>query len=274
LAAASIASLHCRIQILEGATTAWLANVLGSMIGVAVGAFIALFILHRQLRQDRELFVLQNQIDRELFTQTLAAERDKEKRARRRAVAVQLAAELKPAADRLRSLEDLDVGEAVWPDYKSCFEAVQRLLVLLHVNDLLGLWDDTISVLGLCCDVWGTTYRAVQECVDENPAEYQPVDPRIELSWRMATMTTSKLELASLVNTLLAWEGEGPLRFPLRTTIDELNAISPKVREQMKKPLRQSQWRQLLKKQFNSGLITEDQFDVRMAQVHASREDE
>ena len=76
-----------------GATTAWLENLLGSMIGVAVGAFVALFVLYRQLRQDRELFVQQSQNDRELFIQTLAADRDKEKRAQRRAVAVQLAAE-------------------------------------------------------------------------------------------------------------------------------------------------------------------------------------
>jgi hypothetical protein len=259
---------------MEGATTAWLANLLGSMIGVAVGAFVALFVLHRQLKQDRELFVQQSQNDRELFIRTLAADRDKEKRAQRRAVAVELAAELKPAADRLRSLKDLDVGEAVWPDYKSCFEAVQRLLVLLHVNDLLGLWEDTISVLGLCYDVWNTTYTAVQQCIDKNPAEYQPLDPRIDLSWRMAFMVTSKRELGSLVNTLLAWDGEGSFRFPGMATTDQLNAITPMVREQMRRPLRGNERLQLLANQLSSGAITKEQFEVRMAQFHASMEDE
>ena len=166
------------------------------------------------------------------------------------------------------------MGEATWPDYKSCFEAVQRLLVLLHVNDLLGLWEDTISVLGLCYEVWSTTYRAVQQCIGENPAEYQSLDPRIELSWRMAIMVTSKRELGSLVNTLLAWEGEGSLRFPGIATTDELNAITPRVRKQMTRPLRENEWPQLLAKQLSSGVITKEQFEVRMAQFHASMEDE
>jgi hypothetical protein len=259
---------------MEGATTAWLANFLGSMIGVAVGAFVALFVLHRQLKQDRELFVQQGRNDRELFMQTLAAERDKEKRIQRRAVAVELAAELKPAAERLRSLKDLDVREPVWPDYESCSDTVQRFLVLLHVNDLLGLWEDIVSALGICYTVWDTTYRVVQECIDDNPEEYQPLDPRIDRSWRMATMMTSRRELGSLVNTLLAWEGEGSLRFPGIATTDELNAMTPRIRELMGRALTENEWHQLLMKQFISGLITKEQFEARTSQVHASMEDE
>jgi hypothetical protein len=57
-------------------------------------------------------------------------------------------------------------------------------------------------------------------------------------------------------------------------TTDQLNAITPMVREQMRRPLRGNERLQLLANQLSSGVITKEQFEVRMAQFHASMEDE
>jgi hypothetical protein len=256
---------------------AWVANVLGSMIGVAIGAFVAVFVLRRQLKHDRDLFAEQSRNDRELFERSLMAEHDKERRDRRRAVAIELANELQPAGDRLErltSFEGLDVSQAVWPDYEFCFEAVRRLQVLLYVNDLLNLWEDTISVLNLCHTVWGTTYRTVQQCIDEDPAEYHTQDPRIRAAFYIAAFMTSRKSLQSLVTTLLAWSGEGPLSFPPIVPIEELNRISSMVRERMREPLTELEWNLILKNQLNSGEITKEQFDARMTQIYLTEEGE
>ena len=71
-------------------TASWLANFVGTMVGVTIGGLVALFALRKQLKSDRDL-----------FKATLEEQRKEERRLRRREVVIELATRLKPAGDRL-----------------------------------------------------------------------------------------------------------------------------------------------------------------------------
>src|SRR6185437_12211591 len=274
----------------EIGSASWLANFVGSMAGVIIGGFIALFALskqlkqnrelssdqHRndrsalsaQLKQDRDLFAMQSENDRTLFKQMLEAQRENARRERRRAVATELAMRLKPAADRLLSFEGLDVlQEAAWPDYWPSSRAVKDLEVLLYANEMEYLMPHVSTVLLECSEIWRMAHDEIETCIADRPDEYDSQDPRIIGSMISAQLMTGRRDLETLVSRLLAWEGENTLRFPDTATTDELNSVRWVVHQRMTEPLGQTEQELRLQRQLKAGTITRQQFDVALAHI-------
>jgi hypothetical protein len=239
-------------------TASWLANFVGTMIGVAIGGLVAIFVLREQLKSDRAL-----------FKTTLEEQRNDERRLRRREVAVELAKRLKPAADRLQNFSGLDPWADEWPDYDSSCDAVRSLETQLWINGLYEVVNETRVVLSICREVWGSAHRALEQVVAEHPDEYDPQDLRILRSMVTAELMTGRRMLQSLVTVLLAWEGDDQLSFPERPTVDDLNVIQYQVRQVMTDPLGPTDQESRLDRLLENGKITSEQYAAGMKQADA-----
>ncbi|MGH3451945.1 MAG: hypothetical protein ACRDQW_14760 [Haloechinothrix sp.] len=246
----------------EVTSASWLATVLGSMIGVAIGAAIALVGLRKQLRHDRVLFL-----------QGLAAEREKQRRDHRQGLTHELAAALAPAGRRLAGHsghDDVDVdfwADESWPDYKSTSQAVQQLETRLYVVGLRELYLHVLRVLNICAAAWGGAARQVRQCIDENPGDYAPRDPRVASAMTTAMVGTARRDLQTLETILWAWDGEKHLEFPGWATADELNNTQQLVRSVMTEPLDRGARLRSLQDQVQTGAITEAEFLRRVRDV-------
>jgi len=242
-------------------TASWLANFVGTMVGVTIGGLVALFALRKQLKSDRDL-----------FKATLEEQRKEERRLRRREVVIELATRLKPAGDRLQSLEGLDLRADKWPDYRSSCDSVKSLEAQLWINGLFDLVDETHAVLSTCYAVWDSAHRAMEQVIAEHPDEYDPQDRRIFRSMAMAQMMTGRRVLQSLVTVLLAWEGDDQLNLPALPTASDLNEVPFLVRREMTKPLGPTEQKLRLDRLLKNGKITSEQHAAGIEQADAGSE--